>query len=205
MRRLGLLLCAVAIASCNTVFVDTYDACQISATLSDPAAAPGTVVRLTGGPQTTTWDTLVQVNGALAEVVAVDQSGDCSACAECRDAATDCGSCDADCADCVETADFVVPETAAGETAVVLTNAYGSTGGVPFEVLAGAVPPDTGDSGADTDVPTDTDIPIDTAPTTDTGAPPDTADTGAPPADTGADTGAPPPADTGPDTGSSTN
>jgi hypothetical protein len=139
---IGLLGVSVALGSCGPQLVDTYDACDLTADLSAPSAFPGASVAMTGGPFTTTWDTLVQLDGVLAQVTEVSFAGDtCSDCADCRAAALSCGDCTQRCQDCVSSVSFVVPAVGAGPTEIVLTNSYGSTGSLPFEVL-GAV--DTG-------------------------------------------------------------
>lgn len=161
----------LALAACEAQLVDTYDACDLDGALSTPEARVGDVVVLTGGPLTTTWDTLVQVDGTLAEITTLSRDAiACFDCDSCRDEAFDCVSCDETCLPCVESISFVVPAVRTGVVSVVLTNAYGSTGPLALTIVAPSdtgLPTTTGGTGEtalplETAIPVDTSLPVDT-------------------------------------------
>ena len=215
----------LALAGCNPVAIDVFETCEIEVAPSAVAGAPGDVVVLSGGPQTTHFDTRIEVGGIPAAVLDVVRNSDCETCEECRIEAgcVVCGTClgteiddpttrescfgdpfdDASpgaCGRCEESVSFVVPALAPGPTTVVVINAHGASAPFPFEIVGG----DTGqsDTGPSDTGPSDTG-PSDTGPSdtgaTDTGRD-ETGEAGG--QDTGvSDTG---PNDTGPsDTGPS--
>jgi hypothetical protein len=141
------LLVAACASGCGGELVDTFDACEITALLSPTAALPGETVTILGGPQTTTYDTLVQADGTRCEVLEVTRSTECADCDTCRAEHQSCGGCTDECAACVETVAFVAPDLPPGPTVLVLTNGYGTTGALDFEVLA-ATGSETGGTGA---------------------------------------------------------
>ena len=210
MRRSGLLVGLILLnLSCKGVLLDTFDACDISGTLVPTSGLAGDTVRVSGGPFTTTWDTIIQVDGAQAEILDISFDGDCTDCLICKDSEIDCTQCDEECVSCVESIGFIVPNVSSGDVSVVLTNAYGSTGSIPFQVV-GNPTFDTQDSGKT--LPLETGVPhtgiSETGPldtgvadtgATDTGA----VDTG--PTDTGVVDTAAPIADTATDTATSPN
>jgi hypothetical protein len=133
-----------ALTGCGGQLIDSFDACELTAHLAPGIAAPGEVVTLLGGPLTAPYDSLVLVDGVSAEVLEVDRSDGCLDCDTCRSETLSCGGCPVECEDCIETLTFVTPELEPGETSLVLTNAYGTTGAVPFTVAAPATGTDTG-------------------------------------------------------------
>ncbi len=173
-------LLALFLAACAPTTQSFYYQCALDVETDPVSAAVGDEVVIFGGPMTERYDTLVQVGGITAELVDVAREGcdECDACqadAGCL-ACTACLDCADSCASCEQTATFIVPEIAAGATTVVVTNGFGASPAVAFEVLPAGQ--DTGDTG-------DT---ADTADTADTGATTDTGDT-SDTLDTGADTG----------------
>jgi hypothetical protein len=187
------LLLAVFASACGAGVPDIYEQCDLLGDLAPAEASAGAEVQFTGGPQSDVYDTSVSVDGASAEVVAIDRI-DCDACDSCREdfeclACGTCVDCVEACAPCVETLTFRIPADApAGPTSIAMLNRYGGTPALPFTVIGAEDSADTGiaDTGA-------TDTSVDTGSTSDTSAP-HTGDTA--PTDTG-DTGAQHTGDTG--------
>ncbi len=128
---------------CSAQLVDSFDACEIALYVSPPAGAPGDVINVLGGPQSTVYDTLLQIDGTPAEIVDLTRSLDCVGCDSCREETLSCGGCADPCATCVETVSFVTPDISPGVKLLILTNGYGSSTPFEFTVLE-ATPTDTG-------------------------------------------------------------
>jgi len=213
---------ALGLTGCGVAAIDQFETCELDVTLEVASAAPGQEVVLLGGPQTSPYDTRVEVGGVPAEVVGIERNAACSTCETCRTDAEClvCGTClgaaldDANrvacfgdpfegtkgiCGDCEEQVAFVVPQLPAGPTTIVVLNRNGASAPLAFAIEgATSSTADTASTLTDTapPTPTPTDVPTaDTgaATTGDTGA---SVDTGAGTADTATAT-----ADTAVDTG----
>jgi len=190
---------------CTTETVITSETCALDVDLATADASVGELVRITGGPMTTTYDSKVLVGGVAALVQSIQQNAACTQCESCR-ADAGCGTCDycSTCVDacnsCESSLDFIVPNVT-GLQPVVLFNLHGQSSAVNLNIAGGSDTslPDTADTGphtGHTDLPghTDTDA---SPPHTDTdtdGSAPDTSspDTSTSPADTSNDTSPPP-------------
>ncbi|HMV66974.1 MAG TPA: hypothetical protein PKA64_09000 [Myxococcota bacterium] len=182
MRLPLLALCAALAGSCAAAVGEQFESCTLEvAPASEHEVAAGDAYTLIGGPQSTPWDSRVQVGGVRADVldIAREGCGDCDACRASEDcgACGACDACDAFCDGCTESLTFRVPALDEGTWDVVLLNRYGTSLVTRLTIPpAAADDTDAGDTdpsdtdGGDTD-PADTD---DTDPS-DTAAPGDTA------------------------------
>ena len=139
--------------------MDIFEQCTIEASITPDQGYEGDTLVATGSPFSRAYDTLITVGGERAEITSVDRS-QCTKCDTCR-ADKGCGGCKSACADCIETITFVLPEAAAGETTLRVSNAFGSTEAIPFTVLTA----DTGSTDtSDTGPPDPSDTATDTSP-----------------------------------------
>ena len=148
-----IVLCGLMGCSGTTVYL--ADRCDLNFGSPVPSeGAPGSTIVLEGGPATRSWDTIVTLNGTVAENVSVEREncGDCETCrnSEGCNSCDDCDACDLLCTQtCEEVLSFVVPPLEPGTVDLIITNSHGSSAKIPFEVLVGSSPADTGaDSGA---------------------------------------------------------
>ena len=135
------LVASAGLTACNDDNDITFEQCELDLELAPATAAPGDAVTATGRPQSERLDTAVRVEGVEAEVVSVERTAACSACDACRESETvDCGACEtceacaSECADCAEVTTFTVPDVPAGPVSVVVTNRFGTSEPIPFEV-----------------------------------------------------------------------
>lgn len=138
--------------ACRGTAAVAYYRCDLTVSIEPAEGFPGDTIVVSGGPLTDAYDTLVTVAGVRAEVGEVSRD-DCDLCDECKlDAACYdcqiCQDCDIDCEDCTESFSFVVPDTAGGDTTVVISNSYGSSEPLTFVVLGNDG--DTADTASDT-------------------------------------------------------
>jgi len=191
----------LAVGGCGLSTLDLHETCDLEVELSVAEAVPGEEVVISGGPQTATYDSHVEVGGLPAVVVDVDRNGACGACETCRvDAGClVCGTClgtdleEADriacfgdpfegtegvCGECEESLVFVVPDLPAGPTTLVVVNATGISDPIPFTIAASATPTaDTFETGSTTDTVDTGSTMLPTADTADTADTSGTADT----------------------------
>lgn len=160
MRIFLILMC---LAGCEEASTPLTERCDISlSALSPSSAVPGASVIATVDPVSSSWDTVVQVGNAEADVEAVART-DCEECDACRveQTCTDCetcSACDDECRDrCLETVQFTVPDVSEGDHAVSVLNKHGHSNSLVFTVLqstntsdADSGQSDSGSSPADT-------------------------------------------------------
>ena len=156
-----MLLVLLAALGCTTARDVLVPSCSLDTPLPSVAEAPpGASVTARVGPLTATWDTVVTVGSARAEVTAVSRSGcdACDACNEsnaCSSCGPACGACVDACAGCTDAVVFIVPD-APGANGLVVRNGAGTSPVGAFRVAV------TRDS-ADTSVPADTSDSADTS------------------------------------------
>ena len=146
MKAYLLLVLGLSLFGCDQNRDPTFEQCELEAELTPAAAVVGEAVVAEGRQFTTVLDTVVTVGGASAMVVAVERT-DCDTCDSCRadsrSNCTLCGTCEAceeACATCVEALTFEVPEQEPGSAPVQITNGYGASFPIAFEVLADSQP-----------------------------------------------------------------
>ena len=139
----NLMLCGL-LTGCLTQSAPVFHQCELDLTLDTDAAQVGAEVTATGRPLTSVFDTSVRVGGADAEIVDVDRpSPFCEGCDQCRidsgcNVCETCDACELSCVDCIEVATFAVPDVEPGDAPVVVSNGYGTSWAIPFEVLPSA-------------------------------------------------------------------
>ncbi|NCG21636.1 MAG: hypothetical protein GWP91_21690 [Rhodobacterales bacterium] len=162
MKNFTSLLLAVSLIGCGGGVVEGFEQCAIDAMPVPATGTPGDTIVLKGGPFGESWDNLVQIDGAPAQVQSTEQTerldsegvvieaNACDRCDNCREReAGHCNRCEAACLNCVDTLTFTVPDTAPGAHSLQVVNRWGGSDFVAFEVQ-GLATTTSGDTGLST-------------------------------------------------------
>ncbi|MFT7520060.1 MAG: hypothetical protein ACI9MC_002204 [Kiritimatiellia bacterium] len=138
MRSLSMLT-LLMVGGCLTPTASSFNQCELDLSLDVPTGAPGDEVTVSGRPLTAELDTEIRVGGVTAAIIDMDRA-DCEPCDSCRlnadcTVCEKCATCDEICVTCDEYATFVVPAVAAGDAPVVVSNGYGLSDSLSFEVV----------------------------------------------------------------------
>ena len=167
--NLSPLLLILLVSGCDYEDVFLFSSCDVEATITPASGVPGDEVLATGGPFTEVYDTTVNFDGVYGEVTSVNRL-DCEFCDSCREdvgclACGPCEPCEAACETCAESMIIVVPKVEAGVSTVTITNGFGTTKGLEFNIVGETTTTETGSTT--------------TTGSTDTGVITETANTGA--------------------------
>lgn len=142
------LLLILLVSGCDYEDVFLFSSCDVEATITPSSGLPGDEVMATGGPFTEVYDTTVNFDGIYGEVTSVNRF-DCELCDSCREdvaclACGPCEPCESACETCAESMFIIVPKVEAGVSAVTITNGFGTTNGLEFDVVGETTTTETG-------------------------------------------------------------